>query len=157
MTLITTGTEPAPLHVAIGPDGRPLTMADLPPLDTKRWVTKRKASLVACIRAGLLTLDEACDRYSLSTEEFHSWQTLIETHGIRGLRATRIQHYRPAWTPPSRSKKVISSWFIPNTKPATDRGAAPQEPSPASAVSLSPEFGRARWTSMMATAFQGAR
>jgi hypothetical protein len=49
-----------------------------------------------------LTLDEACERYSLSAEEFQSWQTLIETHGIRGLRATRIQHYRPAWTPPAQ-------------------------------------------------------
>jgi hypothetical protein len=79
-----------------------LTIDDLPPADTKRWVTKRKASLVACIRAGLLTLDEACERYSLSVEEFQSWQLLIEHHGMRGLRATRIQHYRPAWTAPQK-------------------------------------------------------
>jgi hypothetical protein len=102
MTLISGGSEPAPFRMAIGPEGRPLTIDDLPPADTKRWVTKRKASLVACIRAGLLTLEEACERYSLSVEEFQSWQSLIESHGIRGLRATRIQHYRPAWTPPAK-------------------------------------------------------
>jgi len=27
----------------IGPDGSPLTVADLPPTDTKRWVIRRKA------------------------------------------------------------------------------------------------------------------
>jgi hypothetical protein len=99
---IINGTEPTSLRLIIGPEGRPLTMEDLPPADTKRWVTKRKASLVACIRAGLLTLEEACERYSLSIEEFESWQTLIEAHGIRGLRATRIQHYRPNWTAPQK-------------------------------------------------------
>ena len=102
MTMTTTGTEQPQLRVVFGPEGRPLTMDDLPPPDTKRWVTKRKASLVACIRAGLLTLDEACERYSLSVEEFQSWQTLIEAHGMRGLRATRIQHYRPVWTAPQK-------------------------------------------------------
>ena len=102
MTIITNGGEPASFRMPIGPDGHPLTLDDLPPANTKRWVTKRKASLVACIRAGLLTLDEACERYSLSVEEFQSWQSLIEHHGIRGLRATRIQHYRPAWTAPEK-------------------------------------------------------
>ncbi len=102
MTLLNGEGEPVAFHLAIGPEGHPLTIDDLPPVDTKRWVTKRKASLVACIRAGLLTLEDACERYSLSVEEFQSWQSLIESHGIRGLRATRIQHYRPAWTPPAK-------------------------------------------------------
>ncbi len=102
MTTMTTGPEQTPLRIVFGPEGKPLTIDDLPPADTKRWVTKRKASLVACIRAGLLTLDEACERYSLSVEEFQSWQMLIENHGLRGLRATRIQHYRPAWTAPQK-------------------------------------------------------
>ncbi len=102
MTIINTGSDQAPLRMFFGPEGRPLTVEDLPPTDTKRWVTKRKASLVACIKAGLLTLEEACEKYSLSIEEFQSWQTLIESHGLRGLRATRVQHYRPAWTAPAK-------------------------------------------------------
>jgi hypothetical protein len=72
----------------------PLTEADLPPPDTKRWVTRRKAVVVAGVRSGLISLEDACRRYTLSVEEFISWQRLIEKHGVPGLRATRIQHYR---------------------------------------------------------------
>jgi hypothetical protein len=78
----------------IGPDGRPLTLADLPPRDTKRWVINRKATLVAAVRGGLLTVEEACERYTLSIDEFLSWQRLMDRHGLPGLRATRVQDYR---------------------------------------------------------------
>lgn len=78
----------------IGPSGEPLTIADLPPPETKRWVIRRKAEVVAAVRGGLLTLEEACQRYSLSSEEFTSWQRLIDRHGVRGLRTTRLQEYR---------------------------------------------------------------
>ncbi len=78
----------------IGPDGSPLTIADLPPPTTKRWVIRRKAEVVAAVRGGLLSLEEACDRYTLTVEEFLSWQASIDRHGLPGLRATRVQHYR---------------------------------------------------------------
>lgn len=78
----------------IGPAGRPITRADLPPANTKRWVIRRKAEVVAGVRAGLLSLQEACDRYHLSVEEFLSWQRSIERHGMLGLRTTRLQDYR---------------------------------------------------------------
>lgn len=78
----------------IGPDGSPLTIADLPPPGTHRWVIRRKAEVVAAVRGGLLSLDEACSRYTLTTEEFLSWQMAIDRHGLAGLRTTRIQHYR---------------------------------------------------------------
>ena len=78
----------------LGPAGRPITMADLPPPGTRRWVMRRKAEVVAGVRAGLLSLEEACERYTLSVEEFLSWQRLIDEYGVRGLRATRIQKYR---------------------------------------------------------------
>ena len=81
-------------HVVIGPEGTPLTLADLPKPDTVRWVIRRKAEVVAAVRGGLLTLDAACERYGLSNEEFLSWQRSIESHGIAGLRTTRIQNYR---------------------------------------------------------------
>ncbi|MFQ5956041.1 MAG: DUF1153 domain-containing protein [Kiloniellales bacterium] len=80
--------------IVIGPAGRPLSKADLPPANTKRWVIRRKAEVVAGVRAGLISLEEACRRYALSVEEFLSWQRLIERHGVSGLRATRIQDYR---------------------------------------------------------------
>src|SRR5690242_9590349 len=78
----------------IGPSGEPLTIADLPPPETKRWVIRRKAEVVAAVRGGLLTLEEACERYSLTVDEFLSWQFSIDQHGLAGLRTTRIQQYR---------------------------------------------------------------
>ena len=82
-----------PAHV-IGPLGEPLTLGSLPPPETTRWVVRRKAEVVAAVRGGLLSLDEACQRYTLTTEEFLSWQHSIEEFGLAGLRTTRIQHYR---------------------------------------------------------------
>ena len=78
----------------IGPDGSPLTLADLPPPNTKRWVIRRKAQVVMAVRGGLLSLEEACSRYMLTADEFLSWQASIEQHGLAGLRTTRIQQYR---------------------------------------------------------------
>lgn len=78
----------------IGPDGSPLTIADLPPSSTRRWVIRRKAEVVAAVRGGLLSLEDACLRYTLTVEEFLSWQASIDEHGLAGLRTTRIQQYR---------------------------------------------------------------
>jgi hypothetical protein len=78
----------------IGPDGSPLTVADLPPNDTRRWVIRRKAEVVAALRGGLLSIEEACKRYTLTVDEILSWQAAIDKHGLAGLRTTRIQHYR---------------------------------------------------------------
>ena len=44
----------------IGPTGAALTLADLPPPNTERWVIRRKAEVVAAVRGGLLSLDDAC-------------------------------------------------------------------------------------------------
>jgi len=78
----------------VGPDGSPLSVADLPPCDTHRWVIRRKAQVVAAVTGGLISLEEACQRYKLTLEEFLSWQASINAHGLAGLRTTRLQHYR---------------------------------------------------------------
>ncbi len=78
----------------IGPTGAPLTLSDLPPANTERWVIRRKAEVVAAVRGGLLTLDDACDRYRLTNEEILTWQKSIDRHGLAGLRTTRLQQYR---------------------------------------------------------------
>jgi hypothetical protein len=82
--------------VVLGIDGRRLRLEDLPPPGTRRWVIRRKAEVVAGVRAGLISLEEACARYTLSVEEFLSWQRSIDRHGMRGLRTTRLQDYRAA-------------------------------------------------------------
>ena len=75
-------------------DASQISEADLPPAGTCRWGMRQKAKVVAAVRNGLISLDEACRRYSLSVDEFLTWQKLIDNHGVRGLRATRIQEYR---------------------------------------------------------------
>ena len=55
---------------------------------------RRKAEVVAAVRGGLLSLEEACARYTLTVDEFVSWQVSIDQHGLAGLRTTRIQQYR---------------------------------------------------------------
>jgi hypothetical protein len=79
-------------HV-IGPTGLPLTLADLPAPNTK-WVIRRKAEVVAAVCGGLLSFDDACSCYSLSLEEFESWQRSVHLYGLAGLRATRRQRRR---------------------------------------------------------------
>ena len=86
-------------------DGLVMTEADLPPTDTRRWVMRRKAEVVAGVRVGLISLEEACRRYNLSVEEFLSWQRLVQRYGLRGLRATRIQDYRHR---PAADGKAVS-------------------------------------------------
>lgn len=78
----------------IGPLGEPLTLESLPSRNTGRWVVRRKAEVVAAVAGGLLTIDEACSRYSLSLQEFTSWQRAVDRSGMPGLRVTRIQQYR---------------------------------------------------------------
>lgn len=70
--------------------------AELPPPGIKRWVPSRKAQVVAAVRSGMLSLDEACERYALTVEEFLSWQRAVDRFGLNGLRATRAQQYRRA-------------------------------------------------------------
>jgi hypothetical protein len=77
----------------IGPEGSRLTITDLPAPETKRWVARRKAEIIAAVRGGLISLEEACSRYSLTTYELLSWQESYDRHGVRGLRTTGIQQY----------------------------------------------------------------
>lgn len=75
------------------PGGRILTVADLPPVDT-RWVASRKETVVLAVIHGLITRDEALRRYGLSEEEFDSWRNAVEQHGKRALKVTALQKYR---------------------------------------------------------------
>ena len=73
---------------------RPLTLEDLPPVTTQRWVASRKELVVRAVEEGLLSLDEALARYGLSQEEFALWQTAIKTHGTVALKVTLIRKFR---------------------------------------------------------------
>ena len=82
------------VRYVIGPGGSALTISDLPRPGTVRWVVARKAQVVAAVRGGLLTMDEARERYLLTGEEFLSWQIAYDRHGLAGLLTTKLQDYR---------------------------------------------------------------
>ena len=75
-------------------DGTVLSLADLPAPDTKRWVASRKAVVVHAVLHGLLTREEALNRYALSEEEFAEWQSAVERFGMAALKTTNLKHYR---------------------------------------------------------------
>ena len=60
-----TDTPPADAKFIIGPYGTRLSIADLPPPSTERWVIRRKAEVVAAVKGGLLSFEEALKRYEL--------------------------------------------------------------------------------------------
>ena len=78
----------------VGPLGERLTVETLPPRATVRWVVRRKAQVVAAVKGGLLSLDEVCDRYAITIEEYASWQRAFDRSGLPGLRVTKRQAYQ---------------------------------------------------------------
>jgi hypothetical protein len=58
----------------IGDKRRQSTLVELPPRGLKRWRARHKAEVVAAVRHGFISFDEACDRYRLSAEEYLTWQ-----------------------------------------------------------------------------------
>jgi len=71
-----------------------LSMTELPPSNTRRWVARRKAAVVAAVSSGMITFEEACRRYHMSGEELLAWQCAFENDGILGLRAGRLRQQR---------------------------------------------------------------
>ncbi|MCQ0093056.1 DUF1153 domain-containing protein [Roseovarius sp. M141] len=76
------------------PDGQVMTQADLPPVNTSRWVASRKLAVVRGVLYGLVTQDEACARYQLSEEEFVEWVRAVSLHGEEALKVTALKNYR---------------------------------------------------------------
>ena len=77
-----------------GPNGERITLADLPARSTKRWVARDKGRVVTAVQHGLMSFQEACERYNLSLDEYLSWQRTFERDDQSGLRATRIRKHR---------------------------------------------------------------
>lgn len=74
-----------------GADGSALSLSDLPAANSQRWVTRHKANVVAAVRGGLISLDDVCLRYGVTTEEFLVWSGAFDRFGVKGLRTTRSQ------------------------------------------------------------------
>ncbi|MTE01375.1 DUF1153 domain-containing protein [Paracoccus sp. YIM 132242] len=80
-------------RTVILPDGRVLSVADLPPDDT-RWVASRKETVVNAVLHGLIGKEEALRRYGLSEEELDGWTKAMQKHGRAALKITAIQRFR---------------------------------------------------------------
>ncbi|MBT2187250.1 DUF1153 domain-containing protein [Sphingobium nicotianae] len=78
----------------IGPLGQRLTLDMLPPAGNAHWLPMRKAEVVAAVNGGLLTMEEALDRYNMTLEELAGWLRAVERFGLNGLRTTRSLRYR---------------------------------------------------------------
>jgi len=103
-TGLVTDTDPDPLLFGrrsdagsgwtIGHCGQKLTLDNLPPSKPRRWLPRLKADVVAAVNGGLLTVDEACDRYELSVQELACWTTAVATGGLKDLQIKRISSNR---------------------------------------------------------------
>jgi Protein of unknown function (DUF1153) len=74
-----------------GANSLAMTGVPLPPPRPTRWVPHRKAEVMAAVRGGALSLNEALERYALSLEEYLSWHHRIGLFGIAGLRVNGPQ------------------------------------------------------------------
>ena len=70
------------------PDGSVMSVADLPPPETCRWVVSRKLAVVRGVAHGLISEADALKRYDLSEEEFREWIQGVMQDGAEGLKAT---------------------------------------------------------------------
>lgn len=75
-------------------DGSVMTLADLPPANTRRWVASRKAAVVRAVAYGLITQGDALKKYQISNDEFQEWVKAVSEHGEDALKATTLQKYR---------------------------------------------------------------
>ena len=96
-------------RLVVGPDGVPINWQDLPATDTRRWVWRKKAMLVAAVDGGLLSLESACERYRLTVDEFVSWKSDCSAHGYEALKIKSIQEHRQRRTARRKDKQGESS------------------------------------------------
>jgi hypothetical protein len=86
-----TETEQRSVLAIVGPE---FELGTLPEPNVTRWLPRHKAAIVGAVNGGLLGIDEACERFDLSLEEFLSWRRAIERAGLAGLRTTHTRQYR---------------------------------------------------------------
>ena len=72
----------------------PLDLVPALPRPTQRWTVRRKAAVIQAVRGDWVPIEEACELYNISVDEFLAWERDVDRHGIPGLRATRFQIYR---------------------------------------------------------------
>ena len=64
------------------------------PKPRQRWTVRRKAAVIEAVHGGWIPIEEACELYSISVDEFLAWERDLDRYGVPGLRVTRYQIYR---------------------------------------------------------------
>jgi hypothetical protein len=64
------------------------------PRPHQRWTVRRKAAVIEAVRGGWIPIEEACELYTISVDEFLAWERDLDRFGLHGLRTTRYQIYR---------------------------------------------------------------
>ena len=64
------------------------------PKPHQRWTVRRKAAVIEAVHGGWMPIEEACELYRISVDEFLGWERDLDRYGIHGLRTTRYQIYR---------------------------------------------------------------
>ena len=95
-------SDKKPMPLPFIRDPRPIacgcvvTRHDLP-ANNRRWSPGLKAMVAKAIKHGVITMDEASARYATDARELGRWITLLDQHGIPGLRADGFeQEVQPA-------------------------------------------------------------
>ena len=64
------------------------------PKPHQRWTVRRKAAVIVAVRGCWIPIEEACELYDISVDEFLAWERDLDRYGVPGLRSTRYQIYR---------------------------------------------------------------
>jgi len=64
------------------------------PRPSQRWTVRRKAAVIQAVRGGWVPIEEVCELYNISVDEFLAWEHDLDRYGVHGLRTTRVQIYR---------------------------------------------------------------
>jgi len=60
------------------------------------WAGAIRRAVIEAVRGGWIPIEEACELYSISVDEFLAWERDMDRYGVHGLRTTRYQIYRKA-------------------------------------------------------------
>ncbi len=69
--------------------GDVVTIANLPPKNTRRWVLNRKYIVVMAVKVGMISLEECLARYEMTEGELQDWEDGLKKYGVKGLMATK--------------------------------------------------------------------
>jgi hypothetical protein len=75
----------------------PIELLDLVPdlpKPRQRWTVTRKTVVIQAVRDGWVPIEDVCELYSISVDEFLAWERDLDRYGVPGLRTTRFQIYR---------------------------------------------------------------